>query len=169
MALWDVCLIQCTTVLVCVILKIFPSVHVICVCCLIFALTPIARERLLRLEFGGEFFDNLFATFGSSTSALVMAGYSVVAAVPRTVPLKCDNQSTTKQSINQVDQRRCRHLGMRSHYLRQQRHAGHLRLEYVPSADQRRGTPQHETLRSTLKVTSTADFRCSSYKSDKQH
>ena len=76
---------------------------------------------------------------------------------PRTVPLKCDNQSTIKQSINQVDQRRCRHLGMRTHYLRQQCHSGNLELEYVPSAEQRGRiftkclyTPQHETLRSTL-------------------
>ena len=47
---------------------------------------------------------------------------------PRSVPLKCDNQSTIKQSLNQVDQRRCRHLGMKTHFLRQQCHAGHLSL-----------------------------------------
>ena len=59
----------------------------------------------------------------------------------------------------QVDQRRCRHLGMRTHYLRQQCHAGLLQLEYVPSAQQRGDIftkclykPQHENLRSTLKV-----------------
>ena len=50
--------------------------------------------------------------------------YELKIDCPRTVPLKCDNQSTIKQSINQVDQRRCRHLGVRSHYLRQQYHAG---------------------------------------------
>ena len=101
--------------------------------------------------------------------------YELKIGCPRTVPLKCDNQSTIKQSINQVDQRRCRHLGMRSHYLRQQCHAGHLQLDYVPSAQQRGDiftkclyTPQHEALRSELKVMSTADFR-SKYNTGKQH
>ena len=55
---------------------------------------------------------------------------------PRAVPLKCDNQSTIKQSLNQVDQRRCRHMGMRTHFLRQQCHSGNLRLEYIPSSEQ---------------------------------
>ena len=94
---------------------------------------------------------------------------------PRIVPLKCDNQSTIKQSINQVGQRRCRHLGMRAHYPRQQCHSGNLELEYVPSAKQRGDiftkclyTPQHETLRSALKVMSTVDFR-SKYSTGKQH
>ena len=101
--------------------------------------------------------------------------YELKINCPRTVPLKCDNQSTIKQSINQVDQRRCRHLGMRSHYLRQQCHAGHLHLDYVPSAKQRGDiftkclyTPQHEALRSELQVMSTADFR-SEYNTSKQH
>ena len=78
--------------------------------------------------------------------------YELKIDCPRTVPLKCDNQSTIKQSISQVDQRRCRHLGMRTHYLRQQCHSGNLELEYVPSAEQRGDTftkclymPQHET------------------------
>ena len=95
---------------------------------------------------------------------------------PRTVPLKCDNQSTIKQSINQVDQRRCRHLGMRTHYLRQQCHSGNLELQYVPSAEQRGDiftkclyTPQHAALRSELKAMSTADFCSESSADKKQH
>ena len=57
--------------------------------------------------------------------------YELKIDCPRAVPLKCDNQSTIKQSINQVDQRRCRHLGMRTHYLRQQCHSvGNLELEF---------------------------------------
>ena len=64
MALWDVCVIQCTTVLVCVILKISPSVHVICVCCLIFALTPTAPPvHVMRLLFAER-----VATYGLSLS-----------------------------------------------------------------------------------------------------
>ena len=84
---------------------------------------------------------------------------------PRTVPLMCDNQSTIKQSPNQVDQRRCRHLGMRSHFLRQQCHAGNLQLQFTPSAEQLGDIytkclprPQHEKLRSNLNVMSTAQF-----------
>ena len=86
--------------------------------------------------------------------------------VPRTTPLKCDNQSTIKQSINQVDLRRCRHLGMRTHYLRQQYHAGHLQLQYVPSNDQKGDiftkvlhTPQHEALRKSLNCMTIQEFR----------
>ena len=84
---------------------------------------------------------------------------------PRTVPLMCDNQSTIKQSLNQVDQRRCRHLGMRSHFLRQQCHAGNLQLQFTPSAEQLGDIytkclprPQHEKLRRNLNVMSTAQF-----------
>ena len=84
---------------------------------------------------------------------------------PRTVPLMCDNQSTIKQSLNQVDQHRCRHLGMRSHYLRQQCHAGHLQLRFVPSAEQLGDlytkclpTPQHAKLRKYLNVMSVEQF-----------
>ena len=76
---------------------------------------------------------------------------------PRSVPLKCDNQSTIKQSLNQVDQRRCRYLGMKTHFLRQQCHAGHLSLSYVPSASQKGDiftkclpTAQHEPIRRSL-------------------
>ena len=101
--------------------------------------------------------------------------YELGVDCPRSVPLKCDNQSTIKQSINQVDQRRCRHLGMRTHYLRQQCHAGLLQLEYVPSALQRGDIftkclyrPQHETLRSALKVMRAGDFR-STYPPGKLH
>ena len=49
--------------------------------------------------------------------------YELKIDCPRDVPLRCDNQSTIKQSLNQVDQRRCRHLGMKTHFLRQQCHA----------------------------------------------
>ena len=84
---------------------------------------------------------------------------------PRTVPLMCDNQSTIKQSLNQVDQRRCRHLGMRSHFLRQQCHVGNLQLQFVPSSDQLGDLytkclpkPQHEKLRKISNVMSTAQF-----------
>ena len=87
-------------------------------------------------------------------------------SAPRTTPLKCDNQSTIKQSINQVDLRRCRHLGMRTHYLRQQCHAGHLQLQYVPSNDQKGDiftkvlhTPQHEALRKSLNCMTIHEFR----------
>ena len=44
--------------------------------------------------------------------------YELKIDCPRDVPLRCDNQSTIKQSLNQVDQRRCRHLGMKTHFLR---------------------------------------------------
>ena len=84
---------------------------------------------------------------------------------PRSVPLKCDNQSTIKQSLNQVDQRRCRHLGMKTHFLRQQCHAGHLSLSYVPSASQKGdiftkclATAQHEPMRRSLNVMTTQQF-----------
>ena len=84
---------------------------------------------------------------------------------PRTVPLKCDNQSTIKQSVNQVDQRRCRHMGMRTHFLRQQCHSGNLRLEYIPSSEQLGDaytkclyTPQHESLRKAMNIMTTSEF-----------
>ena len=97
------------------------------------------------------FIKNLFDELGINT--------------PRTVPLMCDNQSTIKQSLNQVDQRRCRHLGMRSHFLRQQCHSGHLCMQFVPSTQQLGDlytkclpTPQHEKLRKNLNVMSVAQF-----------
>ena len=84
---------------------------------------------------------------------------------PRAVPLRCDNQSTITQSLNQVDQRRCRHLGMKTHFLRQQCHAGNLSLSYVPSANQLGDiftkclpTAPHETMRRSLNVMSVKDF-----------
>ena len=85
---------------------------------------------------------------------------------PRNVPLMCDNQSTIKQSLNAVDQQSSRHLGMRSHYLRQQCHSGDLNLQFVPSADQLGdiftkvlATAQHEKLRAELNMMSVSEFR----------
>ena len=91
--------------------------------------------------------------------------YELTIDCPRDVPLRCDNQSTIKQSLNQVDQRRCRHLGMKTHFLRQQCHAGHLSLSYVPSASQKGDiftkclpTAQHEPMRRSLNVMTVHEF-----------
>ena len=82
------------------------------------------------------------------------------------VPLLCDNQSTIKQTLNAVDQRSSRHLGMRSHFLRQQCHAGDLELHYVPTQNQLADlytkclpAPGHEQLRHSLGILSPAEFR----------
>jgi histone deacetylase 1/2 len=81
------------------------------------------------------------------------------------VPLLCDNQSTIKQTLNAVDQRSSRHLGMRSHFLRQQCHAGDLELQYVPTQNQLADlctkclpAPTHEQLRHSLGVLSPDEF-----------
>ena len=81
------------------------------------------------------------------------------------VPLLCDNQSTIKQTLNAVDQRSSRHLGMRSHFLRQQCHAGDLELQYVPTQNlfadlctKCLPAPTHELLRHSLGVLSPDEF-----------
>lgn len=75
------------------------------------------------------------------------------------ITLKCDNQSTIKQSIRSVDQKHSGHIGMKAHYLRQQCHNGNIKLEYVPTKQQTCDiftkvlpTPQHEALRLSLGV-----------------
>ena len=82
------------------------------------------------------------------------------------VPLLCDNQSTIKQTLNAVDQRSSRHLGMRSHFLRQQCHAGDLELHYVPTQNQLADlytkclpAPGHVQLRRSLGILSPDEFR----------
>ena len=50
--------------------------------------------------------------------------------------LKCDNQSTIKQSLNAVNQHNSRHIGQRAHFLRQQCHTGNLSLKYVSTHEQ---------------------------------
>ena len=50
--------------------------------------------------------------------------------------LNCDNQSTIKQTLNFVDQKNSRHIGMRAHYLRFQCHSNKLKLAFVPTNDQ---------------------------------
>lgn len=53
------------------------------------------------------------------------------------ISLRCDNKSAISQSINAVNQRNSRHIGMKSHYLRQQCHAGNIQMEFVPTTEQR--------------------------------
>ena len=81
------------------------------------------------------------------------------------IPLLCDNQSTIKQTLNAVDQRSSRHLGMRSHFLRQQCHSKRLGLHFVPSRYQIADIftkvlprPAHEFLRSKIGVMSPTEF-----------
>jgi hypothetical protein len=82
------------------------------------------------------------------------------------IPVMCDNQSTIKQTLNAVDQQSSRHLGMRSHFLRQLCHTNRLKLFFVPSRFQLADImtkvlprPCHEFLRSQLGMMSTGEFR----------
>jgi hypothetical protein len=75
------------------------------------------------------------------------------------VNVMCDNQSAIRQSINAVDQKNSRHVGMKCHFLRQQCHAGNLELHYVPTQEQRADIftkclpqPAHEYLRPLLGI-----------------
>jgi hypothetical protein len=75
------------------------------------------------------------------------------------VKVMCDNQSAIRQSVNAVDQRNSRHVGMKAHFLRQQCHAGNLQLHYVPTGEQRADIftkclpqPAHEHLRPLIGV-----------------
>ena len=90
-----------------------------------------------------EFLRNLFSVLGMPQHGAT--------------PLLYDNQSTIGQTLNAVDQHSSRHLGMRSHFLRQQFHAGRLKLSFVPSRSQLADImtkalprPCHEFLRSQL-------------------
>jgi hypothetical protein len=82
------------------------------------------------------------------------------------IPMMCDNQSTIKQTLNAVDQQSSRHLGMRSHFLRQLCHTNRLKMFFVPSRFQLADImtkvlprPCHEFLRSQLGMMSTGEFR----------
>jgi len=73
--------------------------------------------------------------------------------------LRCDNQSTVKQSVNGLDQRRSRHIGLRYHYLKHLCNERQIQLSYVPTAEQIGDiftkclpVPQHEYLRDKLRV-----------------
>jgi hypothetical protein len=98
-----------------------------------------------------EFIKNIFSDLGFSDYGAI--------------PLLCDNQSTIKQTLNAVDQRSSRHLGMRSHFLRQQCHSKRLGLHFVPSRFQVADIftkvlprPAHEFLRSRIGVMSPTEF-----------
>lgn len=79
--------------------------------------------------------------------------------------LKCDNQSTIKQSINAVSQRNSRHIGMRNHFLRFLCHSGRLLLQFVPTTEQLADCmtknlpmPTHEKLRFQMGVLRRDEF-----------
>ena len=79
--------------------------------------------------------------------------------------LKCDNQSTIKQTLNFVDQRNSRHIGMRAHYLRFQCHSSKLKLHFVPTNEQIADLftklvpqPLHERLRLTMGIVTRDQF-----------
>jgi len=80
--------------------------------------------------------------------------------------LKCDNQSTIKQSVNAVDQHNSRHIGQRAHFLRHHCHAGAIELEFVPTRDQRAdiftkvlAEKPHVHLRDELNIARLSTFR----------
>jgi hypothetical protein len=50
--------------------------------------------------------------------------------------LRCDNQSTIKQSLMAVNQRNSRHIGMKAHFLRHLCHAGKIVMDYVCTTEQ---------------------------------
>ena len=73
--------------------------------------------------------------------------------------LRCDNQSTVKQSVSGLDQRRSRHIGLRYHYLKHLCNERQIQLSYVPTAEQIGDiftkclpVPQNEYLRYKLGV-----------------
>ena len=79
--------------------------------------------------------------------------------------LFCDNQSTIKQSMNKIDARNSRHIGMRAHYLRFQCHSGRLHLQFIPSQEQLADAmtkllpmPTHEKLRKSMGVMRRSEF-----------
>ena len=58
--------------------------------------------------------------------------------IPKFGPSKimCDSQSAIQQTVNAVDQHRCRHINLRQHFIRRQCHLGEIELEYVSTVDQ---------------------------------
>ena len=79
--------------------------------------------------------------------------------------LFCDNQSTIKQSMNKIDARNSRHIGMRAHYLRFQCHSGRLHLQFIPSQEQLADAmtkllpmSTHEKLRKSMGVMRRSEF-----------
>ena len=89
------------------------------------------------------------------------------------ISLRCDNQSTIKQSVNAVDQKNSRHIGQRAHFLRQQCNSGQLSLLFVPTKEQRADlftkclpTPAHEDLRRKIGVISHKTAFSKNFKTD---
>jgi hypothetical protein len=79
-----------------------------------------------------------YAAVESAKEALyvqkIFVDLGLAASSPLT--LRCDNQSTIKQSLMAVNQRNSRHVGMKAHYLRHLCHAGKIIMDYVCTTDQ---------------------------------
>jgi hypothetical protein len=79
--------------------------------------------------------------------------------------LRCDNQSSIKQSLMAVNQRASRHVGLKAHFLRHLCHAGKIIMQYVCTTDQLSDLltkvlprPTHEHLRRKTGVLSYDEF-----------
>lgn len=84
------------------------------------------------------------------------------------ITLRCDNQATISQSVNAVDHKASRHIGMKAHFLRQQCNWGKLQLSYQETKTQRGDIftkllpePDHVRMRECLGVVdiSSVPFR----------
>ena len=64
------------------------------------------------------------AAAGASKEAIFLARLSKDFSIPKLGPsvIKCDSKNATQQTVNAVDQRRCRHITLRQHFIRRQCH-----------------------------------------------
>ena len=75
------------------------------------------------------------AAADASKEAVFLAKLFKEFSIPKYGPsvIMCDSKSAIQQTVNAVDQHRCRHINLRQHFIRRQCHLGEIELECVPT------------------------------------